>query len=269
MISVKNMCRYIYILVFSALMLLDMPGAFAQADTATADTTSDHKVKKPDRAGHQLCISVDYFHPVMNALLGDRQSYEIGADYYLHNEYYLAAEGGFGSATVGYSDLSYNTNNSFFRFGFNKSVLTRTRPGDWDMMFIGLRLGAANVNRGFAHYTIVDSLWGNDTGSRQGTSFVPVWMELTGGVRVELVKGLSAGWNIRGKFMLNGKSFSALSPLYIAGYGRGDKNTVFDFNAYISYSIRWRRKSLEALEKKAPADTAKPTLAPAGKKENK
>jgi hypothetical protein len=68
-------------------------------------------------------------------------------------------------------------------------------------------------------------------------------VELTGGMRVELVKGLMAGWNLRGKFMMNGKSFKDLSPLNIAGYGKGDKNAAFDFNVYMSYAIRWKKKT--------------------------
>jgi hypothetical protein len=67
-------------------------------------------------------------------------------------------------------------------------------------------------------------------------------MEVTGGMRVELVKGLMAGWNVRGKFLLNTADFRDLAPLYVAGYGRGEKNAVFDFNLYLGYAIRWRKK---------------------------
>ena len=48
------------------------------------------------------------------------------------------AEGGWGGSSVNYSNLQYKTTNSFLRLGFNKSVLVRDRPDDWDMMFIGL-----------------------------------------------------------------------------------------------------------------------------------
>ena len=60
-------------------------------------------------------------------------------------------------------------------------------------------------------------------------------------MRVELFKGLFAGWNMRAKFLMNGRSFKDDAPLYIAGYGKGDKGAVFDFNLYISYGIRWKR----------------------------
>jgi len=255
-------------------MLLGSSCAYAQADTVATDTTSDHKVKKPDLAGHQLCIGVDYFHPIINSFLKNQYGYEIAADYYMKNEYYIAVEGGWGGSNVNYSDLQYNTTNSFLRFGFNRTLLVRDRPTDWDKMFIGLSLAGADIKRSPAYYIIEDSLWGNDTSRPVATakappSFPAIWAELSGGVRVELVKGLCAGWTVRGKFMLNGKSFNSLSPLYIAGYGRGDKNTVFDCDMYISYAIRWKRKGLPLPDKTAPGAATKPDIAPGGGKDMK
>jgi len=236
-----------------------MQAVYAQADAAVVDTTDLHKEKKIDSAGHQLCLGIDIFHPVINHFIGDQAGYEFAADYYLRNEYYLAAEGGWGSANVNYPDLQYNTTNNFLRFGFNKSILTRNKLNDWDMMLIGLRLGFANITRSAAYYTVTDSLWGNSDSTHAGKSFVAYWIEITGGMRVELLKNFFAGWNIRGKFMLNGMSFKDLSPLYIAGYGRGDKNSNFDFNVYLSYAIRWDRRSLMPKAKEDKKDE-KPEL---------
>ncbi len=246
--------RYIFILIFSTLAILGTRPAFAQtADTIVADT-SDVKLKKKDLAGHQLCLGIDIVRPVENAFLNNRYGYEVAGDYYMHNEFYGTLEGGWGGSNVAYTDLKYTTRNDFIRLGFNKTILTRERPTDWDMMFMGLRLGLANVSRSNASYTVTDSLWGNTSGGTKGANFAAVWLELTGGMRVELVKGLFAGWNIRGKFMMNGKSFNSLSPLYIAGYGQGDKNSAFDFNVYVSYAVRWKRKGVVDTVK-APAPT--------------
>jgi hypothetical protein len=201
-------------------------------------------VKKKETAGHQLCIGADIVHPVMNNYTNDRYGYEFEADYYLRNEFYLVGEGGWGGSTVNYTDLKYTTTNDFFRLGFNKTILTRNGPKDWDMMFFGLRMGYADVTRSNATYVITDSLWGSPTGSTSGKSFPVYWMELNLGMRVELLKGLLAGWTLRGKFVMNGRSFNDLAPLYIAGYGKGDKNTKFDLNVYVSYAIRWKRKGV-------------------------
>ncbi len=229
-------------LAFSLLLLCTTLPAFAQAtaDTASSDTTS--AIPKKEIAGHQFVLGIDIISPVRNMLVTGQNGYQFAADYYLHNEFYLAAEGGWGSSDVTYDDLKYHTSNAYFSAGFNKILLPREDSTDWGGLFMGLRLGAAPIQRSAATYTIIDSLWGNTSGTIAPKNFTGYWMEITAGVRVELYKGLLAGWNIRGKFMMNGKQFNDLAPLYITGYGRGDKNAVFDINFYLSYAVRWKRK---------------------------
>jgi uncharacterized protein DUF6048 len=268
--SAQSICRSIYILTISTMLIVSSTAVFAQADTtATDSTTVEKKVKKKDYAGHQLNLGTDIYHPIINHFLTDRYATEIAGDYYLHNEYYAAAEGGWGGDKVTYSDLKYSTTNSFFRVGFNKCVLNREGPHDWDMMFMGLRAAVADIHRSSATYTVLDTLWGNSSGAQNATTFQAYWAELTGGVRVAFLKNFFAGWNFRGKFLMNGKSFTLTAPLYIAGYGRGDKNSVFDFDVYVSYAIRWRRKSLGPIDEKTGMPlTPKPDIAPSDKKEN-
>ena len=184
--SIPNICRYISTLTISIFFALSSAEVYAQTDTTAADTTVEQKVKKKDVAGNQLCVSVDIFHPILNQILTDRYSYEGALDYYLKNEYYAVAEGGAGGCTVNYTDLKYTTTNSFLRLGFNKSVLTRDKPLDWDMMFIGMRVGFTSLNRGPANFLVVDSLWGNSDSSTSSKRFGVFWVELTTGVRVEI-----------------------------------------------------------------------------------
>lgn len=226
--------KYIFILVFSCCTVLT---ATAQTDTSGNDTAKVRIV--PNH--HQLTLYADLVNPVVNTLGDARTGYEFAADYYWKNEMYWVAEGGFGSSKADYTDLKYTADSRFIRAGFNKMLLPRDTPNDWGGMLLGLRVGAAGITRSAASYIITDTVWGNTTGTVPGKSFGGYWMEITGGMRIELVKGLMAGWNIRGKFLLNTASFKDLAPLYVAGYGRGDKNAVFDFNLYLGYAIRWHR----------------------------
>jgi hypothetical protein len=241
----QSICRYIFILAFSLSLVSVGPRVWAQADTvAVADTMTEVKGKQTDSTSHQLNIGVDIFHPIVNHYLIDRSAYELEADYYLRKEFYAAIEFGWGGSKVNYPDLRYTTTNSFLRLGFNKAIFSRDNPRDWDMMMFGLRLGVANIQRSSAAFSVADSVWGNtpDSTLARRPAFIAAWAELTLGMRVQVTGPLYAGWNLRGKFMMNGKSFKDLSPLYIAGYGRGDKNSAFDFNVYLSYAVRWKRK---------------------------
>jgi hypothetical protein len=212
--------------------------ARAQADT----TQSEGEVKKVYALPHQLRFGVDITRPIANLFLKTRQSYEFQVDYAIKNETYLVAEAGWGSANIDYSDLRYKSNNMFLRVGVDKTMLTRIASSDWDMLFVGMRYGFAPIKRSDATYTTTDSLWGNTSGMIQGKSLTAHWLEVTAGIRVEMIQGLFLGWNIHGRFLLNQKPFRELPPSFIAGYGKGDKNTIFDYNFYVSYALRWGRK---------------------------
>jgi len=250
----KSTLKYI----ISILLLCIANVSFAQDDED--DDVGDKKPKIETRGLHQLCIGIDIAQPVSAALAKNRKSYEVMADYYCGKEVYAVAEGGFGSATVDYVDLKYSSSNTFFRLGINKSILIRLTSDDWDMGFIGVRYGFAPITRSAATYTVIDNFYGNTTGTIPGKSFFGHWAEIAGGMRVAIIKNLSVGWTIRGKFLLNAKAFKDLSPSYIAGYGKGDKTSAFDCNFYISYGIRWGKK-----KDATPAPDSVPAPEPATK----
>jgi len=246
------MYRYLSILLFSILLIGSAGSTHAQTIAADEDTVAVQKPKKIEAAGHQLCLGFDLMRVAMNYAITDRYGYELAVDYYLKNEFYAVAEGGWGGSKMNYPDLKYTTTNNFYRIGFNKEILARNHPTDWDMMFFGLRAAYAGVSRSAATFTIVDSVWGSVPGTAPAKNFPAIWLELAGGMRVELLHGLFAGWTVREKFIMNGRSFNDLSPLYIAGFGKGDKTTNFDFNVYLSYGIRWKRKGVEVKNTPAP-----------------
>ncbi len=235
------MYRYLFVLVLS---VFTGGAVYAQqADSAATEADADEPPARKKYIGsHQLTVGVDVFHPVMNNLRADRWTYEGELSYYLKNEYCLVADGGWGGSDVNYADLKYSTTNYFTRLGFNKSILYRESAKDWDMMFIGLRAAGAGITRSSASYSTTDSVWGNVSGVTGGQSFAAIWAEVTTGMRVELFRGLMAGWNLRGKFLMNGRSFDDLAPMHIAGFGKGDKTANFDFNLYLCYAIRWDRR---------------------------
>lgn len=223
----------------SILFIMVSFSVFAQEEVE--DEAGEERPEIVDSA-HQLRFGFDISKILFNQLQKDNQkrtSYEFELDYYHRKDMYFVLEGGWGNSSLSYADLSYEANNIFFRAGINKSLLPRLKQDDWDMALIGLRYGVGFVNRGDANYVITDSTWGTVSGTVPGVNQNAHWMEITGGVRVEVINNVFLGWNIRGKFMLNAKKFTELPPYFIAGYGKGEKNSIFDFNVSLAYAIRW------------------------------
>ena len=213
-------------------LLLTSLVAFSQDEE---DSTANKKIVVTQ---NQLSIGVDFFQPAFNSFSSGKKSYEGTIEYTLPNELYLVAEGGYGTAAVDYTlpDLKYTTSNTFVRIGVNKSMLQRLANDDWDIVFIGVRYAVGLIQRSDAQYSIENEYFGNTYGTIPGANMTAHWAEITGGMRVEIVRGLFAGYNIRAKFLLNPKSFKELAPYNIAGFGKGEKTAVFDFNMYLSYA---------------------------------
>lgn len=212
----------------------------AAAQAASDSTAKSVKSKEP--AVHQLRIGLDVFRIAYNIMYPSRQGYEVQADYLLGRKLYAVAEAGFGKGKIDYDNLKYDNNGYFLRIGIDQQFLDIVNARDFDIGFIGIRYGIGSGRRSEATY-LVPSPFGPPTeGKVDAQQFVVHWGEITGGIKVEFWKGFFAGWNVRGKFLMNGGVFKELAPNYIPGYGKGDKSTVFDFSVYLSYALRWGGK---------------------------
>lgn len=209
--------------------------------TPAPDTAATKKLPKLPYV-HQFRLGFDLGRVAFNFMYPSRQGYEIQADYAMRGKLYAAAEGGFGRGRIDYDNLKYTTSSYFVRIGIDQSVLDRLGAYDFDMAFIGVRYGIGMGQLSEATY-LVPSLFGPPAeGSVPGKNYTVHWGEIVGGIKVEVGKGIFVGWNFRGRFMFNAGTFKELAPNYIAGYGKGDKSTVFDFNLYLSYAIRWNKQ---------------------------
>lgn len=202
----------------------------------------DKKAKDTAAYPHQLRIGIDLSRPLMHALNPARYSYEAQVDWAFRKEVFGVIEGGFGGYTADYPDLKYSSTNAFVRIGVDRNIMRRITPNDWDGGIFGLRYGFAAARRGEASYSVGNPVWGYTNGSEPGQDFYFHWVELTGGMRLELFRNVFAGWNIRGKFMITNISTGDLKPSYVAGFGQADGNTGFDFNIWLLYALRWQRK---------------------------
>jgi len=182
-------------------------------------------------------FGVDLSKIVRSQLAKDYKTYEFQIDANFSKQTSLAFEFGGGNSQVDNAFLVYKSSSVFGRLGIDKTFFNTEFKGDMDNAFVGIRLAFSPIQRNNATFVIKDQFWGDTSGVINSTRFNAMWIELNGGFRVELYKNIFAGWNVRAKTFLNPKRFELLPPSYLAGYGRGDKNTAFDFNFYILYGI--------------------------------
>jgi len=232
-------------LFLSGFVLAQMPADSAgrQAADSIQKIATDTVAKLPRTPRtHQLRLGFDLYRIAYNLMWPSRQGYEAQIDYAITQKTYVVAEAGFGKGKIDYSFLQYNSSSYFLRLGMDQQFLDVISIRDFDIGFIGLRYGVAAGKRSTVDYEIANPFGPPVAGSLKSQNYVVHWGEVTGGIKVEFWKGFFVGWNIRGKFMFNSGIFKEIAPNYIAGYGKGDKSTNFDFNFYLSYAIRWKGK---------------------------
>ena len=84
---------------------------------------------------------------------------------------------------------------------------------------------------------INDSYWGTSSvyDSRNNLDYAG-WLELVGGVRVDIFNGLTLGWSIRMKTLLHTSAADKTFVWYVPGYGKSSGMGVM-FNYTIGYTF--------------------------------
>lgn len=138
----------------------------------------------------------------------------------------------------------YHINGQYIRFGIESNFIHK--GPDASVFSMGLRYGRA-WQKDELQYSIDDPVWGYTSGySLENKGIRAGWMELTGGLQVQISKYLWMGYSARFKFGLN-KSRDEFVPFEIAGYGRSEtptvNNTTWGFQYFLIFGINQKSDS--------------------------
>ncbi len=136
----------------------------------------------------------------------------------------------------------YYSNGQFARFGFDYNFYKRKYVGENSIIFIGFRYGIASLNHNANDINIDDAVWGNYHYPKDvpSTKVNAQWIEITGGMRIEVFKNFSMGWSIRLRklnSLTTKKGMEDIKPFIIPGFGDGNSSTAFGFNYSLFYTI--------------------------------
>ncbi len=182
-------------------------------------------------------VGIDAASIVRSTLSKSFSSYELHGELRWNKNLWMGIETGWGNAQLNNQKLSYTNQNMFLRVGFDKTFFQGEFKGDMDNAFLGFRYGLAPIKRSALAYNITDPVWGMVSGQLPSQNYFAHWIELTAGLRLEVIKNIFVGWNLRARTYANPSVIGRYAPLHIAGYGTGDKNPVFTYNFVILYGI--------------------------------
>lgn len=247
--------------VFKILLLcfavnLCLPQLFA-TDKTESDTLQVEKKKtiKQQKNKEQIYYGfsthLDLASPIITPLANDLVvSAEAAFDVNLLQKYFPIVEVGY--TYVNKSDsvhkVNYKTAAPFFRLGINYSLMkTKTKEGEKKVVlnypYIGLRYGFSVLKHQLDGVMITDKYWGEEVPLVFPSKVIYVgWLELLAGVRVDIAKGFTMGWNVRVGVLPHASKKNVKNQLwYIPGFGK-TSNMPFMFNYTIGYTFRTKKR---------------------------
>ncbi len=226
-------------------------GGGTYSDQNQEEVQQQPKVKqfrKPVFRG--VSAHVDVASPVMGIVFGKNVfNLEAQVDVNLFNRIFPIIEVGYTSAHKDIGAAKYHTDAPFFRLGLNYGLLKGYKNDDTERSlrsypFLGVRYSFSPMNYKLDNVLISDDYWGGEQVRDFATPLLYAgWLEVVGGVRVDLIGGFTMGWSVRLLAALHtSKNVQKSALWYVPGYGSGNAGTSFTFNYTIGYTFYAKSK---------------------------
>ena len=185
-------------------------------------------------------LGIDVSGLVWQYVQPGRLSVAASVDYEIMPAIYAAGEMGRLQINRDQDIFHYQSTGYFGKIGADYNFLQHqfSETTRYDMIYGGLRFGAARYSHRADDITIQDDYWGSSPGSNipEHTMWA-YWSELVAGLRVEALKNLFLGWSIRAQLMISRDRDPRMSTWMIPGYGEAQQSTSLSFTYSISYRI--------------------------------
>ena len=199
------------------------------------------KLKEP----YGLRVGVDIFQPVYGLFDKNINAYEIVADFRLNKKFWIAAEAGYSDTFHEVDFFKFSSQGSYYKIGADYNVY-KNKPGMQNMITGGLRYGIGFFSQTLEEYTVnADYFLPVQTVDTPQTfdNLSAHWIELVGGLKVEVLHNLYLGMTVSGKRMIYSKEPENFKNLFVPGFNRVYVNDFgFGFTYTISYFLPFYKK---------------------------
>jgi hypothetical protein len=185
-----------------------------------------------------LRLGYDISRLALYYLESERTAFEVSADYEIKRNFYITLEGGMQKYRLVDTLYNYNSDGYYTRLGLDYNILKNRADNQYEMVFGGVRYGYSRLNHTADNIIIGANYWGDEDITELESSTIQAhWIEATAGVRAELFKNVFIGWSFRWRVMIYQSRVPVMKPIYIPGYGKGDKKSLIGFNYYVYVRI--------------------------------
>ncbi len=188
-------------------------------------------------------IHADIFSPAMGIIANKNiRTFEIQADANFYDKLFPTIEAGYGQiSTTLQEGQTYKSQAPFLRIGMNYNLIRNAnKDGSAKHIrsypFLGVRYGMGVFGYEMTGIPLSSGYWGTEQQYDFSKKAVyGGWLEIVGGIRVDIYRGLTMGWNVRLKTAFHSPDKAKL--WWAAGYGF-TSGSQFAFNYTIGYTFR-------------------------------
>ncbi|GAB1415141.1 DUF6048 family protein [Paludibacter sp.] len=172
---------------------------------------------------------------------GETFTYEAIVQTEIRNKYYPVFEIGYaGAKKTTSSGMSFDGNSLFYRLGMDFNIVKKKEQKSTNNNFflVGARIGYTNFDYSLNSAQISGNYWNESTVLPElNKKSYNIWYEISAGIRVEMVKNIYLGWNVKIKNMITTVKPGEYKPWYVPGYGTYGDESVWGFNYLIGYKF--------------------------------
>jgi hypothetical protein len=185
-------------------------------------------------------LNIDLLSPVYG-YFSDAPSKRMGGEAMLeiskNDSLFLVLEAGFHQ--MDYTRSMYQTisNGLFFRAGVNRNLIKYNNKRDRDILYIGARVSASAYSLSYPVFTLDSTYFGKGKNvAVADANYMSFWVEGVFGTRIEIVKNVFLGADLRGALMVYNTNQSDYKTLFVPGFG----NPTSGASLWVNYSVGYK-----------------------------
>jgi hypothetical protein len=151
----------------------------------------------------------------------------------------FVAEAGFQNFSYSQYNYDYGSVGAFLRLGVDFNSIKPFQAAGKYYAGVGLRYGISLYKMDVPQFTH-ENYWGKALGSVPSSTHLAHFIEFDPGVRTQIFKNVSIGWNLRLKLMIYRGIGKDMKPVSIPGFGNSVKSFSPGINYYIIFSIPYK-----------------------------
>lgn len=188
-----------------------------------------------------LSLGIDLSPFIIRIVKDERTGLAFVGRYGIKNRLFAAAEMGYEHIKHSKPDYKYDSDGMFIRLGVDYDIFNSSDFPTNDNIFVGVRYAYAWQTHESEAFTIVDSYWGDYTGSVARSSVNSHSIDAVGGLRCEVLRNFYMGWSLRVRFLVASSHSDDLKPYAVAGYGKYDNKVAIGFTYTLEYQIPFNK----------------------------